>query len=170
MKAYVRKPCKRCGQPKDGDKYQTGHQWYCSACAVEVRKDYWRKHVKYWCTQCMNPWFCAACKANKYARIKLAAANRKHKPDSTYFRPVNAERWWQARSHSMVSAAVKKGLLPNLKTGEYACSDCGAVAMEYDHRDYGRPFDVDPVCRSCNKQRGTAIWPVAERFQFKKIA
>lgn len=101
--------------------------------------------------------------------MKAAMALRKVRSSSGYFRPFNAERWWQARSHSMVSAAVKKGLLPNLRTGEYACSDCGGVALEYDHRDYGRPFDVDPVCRSCNKQRGTAIWPVAERFDFKKI-
>lgn len=170
MKSYVRKPCKRCGQPKDGNKYETGHQWYCSACAVVVQREYWANRLPYWCSKCTNPWACPSCKAKKYERMKLAAANRKRKSGSNYFRPLNAEKWWQSRSHSMVKAAVEKGLLPDLRNGEYACADCGKVAHEYDHRDYGRPFDVDPVCRSCNKRRGTAVWPVAERFQFKKIA
>jgi hypothetical protein len=37
------------------------------------------------------------------------------------------------------------------------CVDCGAPAVFYDHRDYDKPFDVVPVCRSCNIRRGTAM-------------
>jgi hypothetical protein len=55
--------------------------------------------------------------------------------------------------------------LPSLKTGEYACVDCGGVALEYDHRDYGRPVEVEPVCRSCNKRRGRAKWPQPREFK-----
>ncbi|MEJ7746316.1 MAG: hypothetical protein WKF61_06115, partial [Luteimonas sp.] len=118
---------------------------------------------------CNSPWYCVTCTRNKRERMKASMANRKTRSESGYFRPINAERWWQQRSHSLVQVAIKRGFLPNLKTGEYACMDCGAVAVEYDHRDYGRPFDVDPVCRSCNKQRGTAIWPTAERFLFERV-
>jgi hypothetical protein len=68
----------------------------------------------------------------------------------------------------MVAAAKKQGLLPKLD-GSIACVDCGEAAREYDHRDYARPLDVQPVCRKCNKKRGTAKWPSADQFQFKRV-
>ena len=46
------------------------------------------------------------------------------------------------------------GRLPNAKT--LICVDCGAQAHDYDHRDYRKPLDVVPVCRSCNLKRGPA--------------
>jgi hypothetical protein len=36
------------------------------------------------------------------------------------------------------------------------CVDCGNDAFHYDHRDYGIPLAVDPVCRKCNALRGSA--------------
>jgi len=36
------------------------------------------------------------------------------------------------------------------------CTDCGAQARDYDHRDYARPLDIEPVCRRCNQKRGPA--------------
>ena len=58
-------------------------------------------------------------------------------------------------AYAKVSAAIKQGLLPH--PSECACTDCGKPARDYDHRDYRKPLDVDPVCRSCNKRRGPAI-------------
>ena len=40
----------------------------------------------------------------------------------------------------------------------HICVDCGAPAVDWDHRDYRNIADVEPVCRSCNQQRGPAIW------------
>jgi hypothetical protein len=37
------------------------------------------------------------------------------------------------------------------------CVDCGAQARDYDHRDYNKPLEVNPVCRRCNLRRGPAI-------------
>ena len=85
------------------------------------------------------------------------------------FLPESADKYWAHRAHVLVSAAVSKGVLPSLKDREYACTDCDGIATEYDHRDYSRPLDVEPVCGSCNKRRGTAIWPTADRYQFKRI-
>jgi hypothetical protein len=51
--------------------------------------------------------------------------------------------------------AVNKGLLPHPKTLE--CNDCGAPAICYDHRDYNKPLEVEPVCKSCNGSRGAGI-------------
>lgn len=37
------------------------------------------------------------------------------------------------------------------------CADCGEPAYCYDHRDYRKPIDVEPVCRACNVRRGPAL-------------
>lgn len=58
------------------------------------------------------------------------------------------------RAHAVVSAAVKCGLLP--RACEQNCVDCGRTAQVYEHRDYNQPLVVEPVCRSCNKKRGSA--------------
>lgn len=57
--------------------------------------------------------------------------------------------------NGIVARAISKGLLPALN-GLVACVDCGVVATEYDHRDYNRPLDVQPVCHQCNIRRGPA--------------
>lgn len=57
--------------------------------------------------------------------------------------------------HMAVSKAVRKGLLPKLD-GSIVCVDCGAPAEVYDHREYAKPLEVDPVCRGCNVRRGPA--------------
>jgi DNA-binding XRE family transcriptional regulator len=36
----------------------------------------------------------------------------------------------------------------------FKCVDCGAPATQYDHRDYSKRRDVEPVCEPCNKKRG----------------
>lgn len=59
-------------------------------------------------------------------------------------------RAWQA-----VSIAVKDGRLR--KASDLVCVDCGAPAAHYDHRDYLKPLDVDPVCVGCNRRRGAGL-------------
>ncbi len=54
--------------------------------------------------------------------------------------------------------AVVRGELPNLKLLQVDCVDCGRRASAHDHRDYGKPLEVDPVCGSCNYKRGSAIF------------
>lgn len=36
------------------------------------------------------------------------------------------------------------------------CHFCGEAASGYEHRDYSRPFNVRPICRSCNWKLGPA--------------
>lgn len=59
------------------------------------------------------------------------------------------------RAHSAVSLAVARGQLPRAK--ELVCLDCGGPANDWDHRDYAKPLEVEPVCRSCNLLRGPAL-------------
>ena len=49
------------------------------------------------------------------------------------------------------------GKLPSLSDGSTPCVDCKKPADVYDHRDYGKPIDVVPVCKSCNRKRGEAL-------------
>ena len=60
-----------------------------------------------------------------------------------------------APAHQAVRKAILAGLLPALD-GSVACVDCGKEAVAYDHREYSRPLDVDPVCQRCNLFRGPA--------------
>ena len=64
----------------------------------------------------------------------------------------------QGRAHGTVAQAIRAGLLPNPKT--LACVDCGSPACGYDHRNYRRPLEVKPVCKSDNSSRGPAepLW------------
>lgn len=54
-----------------------------------------------------------------------------------------------------VAKARKEGRLP--PATNFACRDCGGAAREYDHRDYGSPLAVEPVCPSCNVRRGKGL-------------
>lgn len=60
----------------------------------------------------------------------------------------------QRAAHSIVACAVRHGILKH--PGDFECVDCGKQASVYDHRDYYKPLDVAPVCRSCNVIRGQA--------------
>lgn len=64
---------------------------------------------------------------------------------------------YQTLAHQFVTIAVRYGDLTNLQENFVACADCGSRAQEYDHRDYMKPLQVDPVCRSCNQARGEAL-------------
>lgn len=71
------------------------------------------------------------------------------------------------RAHAAVSRAVAAGRLK--KASECVCVDCGAQARCYDHRDYNKPLDVEPVCSRCNKLRGPAIPVEALRIPRPKV-
>jgi len=59
------------------------------------------------------------------------------------------------RALSAVAQAIHRDrTLPHLKSRVIPCADCGRRALQYDHRDYRKPLDVVPVCRSCNCRRG----------------
>lgn len=60
----------------------------------------------------------------------------------------------QNEAISAVNRAVKYGKIQPATA--FACVDCGKPAQCYDHRDYSKPLDVEPVCRSCNHKRGPA--------------
>lgn len=55
----------------------------------------------------------------------------------------------------LVSTAIRLGVMRPAK--EFSCVDCGKPAAHYDHRDYNKPLDVDPVCLTCHGARGRGI-------------
>jgi hypothetical protein len=55
----------------------------------------------------------------------------------------------------LVARAIDLGVL--LKPSYYLCVDCGSRATQYEHRDYNKPLDVEPVCVTCNNRRGPGI-------------
>jgi len=67
----------------------------------------------------------------------------------------NPKRVGSVSAINAVQKAIKNGILAPAKT--LICVDCGRPGECYDHRDYGKPLDVVPVCRKCNYRRGSAI-------------
>ena len=67
----------------------------------------------------------------------------------------NSDVRLRQRAIARVHMAVVKGILSKLD-GKIACTDCGKPAWQYDHRDYGKPLEVQPVCHKCNNHRGPA--------------
>lgn len=59
------------------------------------------------------------------------------------------------QAQAQVRKAVKSGAIPAATS--LTCTDCGKPAEGYDHRDYTRPLDVEPVCHHCNFARGPAF-------------
>lgn len=76
----------------------------------------------------------------------------------------------QPQAGAAVNSAIKHGKLPQLTNadGETTCIDCGQPATVYDHRDYSKPLDVDPVCRSCNSRRGRAAYLCGDYRQMQR--
>ena len=102
------------------------HPVYCDVCGKELT---YTRPSKFLCVEC----------SARRESVRQSAFERN--------RPLAV----QARL--AVQRAVGSGDLPKLD-GSVACVDCGKPARNYDHRDYRKPLDVDPVCVSCNKQRG----------------
>jgi hypothetical protein len=59
-------------------------------------------------------------------------------------------------AYSLVAKAIHEGELPKLD-GSIPCADCGQPATNYEHRDYSKPLEVEPVCSKCNHSRGHAV-------------
>lgn len=58
-------------------------------------------------------------------------------------------------ARSRVGGAIKKGELKPPQ--DFACTDCGGEATQYDHRDYRLPLVVEAVCDPCNRKRPPAL-------------
>jgi hypothetical protein len=71
------------------------------------------------------------------------------------FRTMSAIR---RKASATVARAIRQGQLPRLGSGcGIRCTDCDSDARVYEHRDYSKPLEVEPVCFSCNLRRGPAI-------------
>jgi hypothetical protein len=140
-KRYHRVDCDKCGGSYEIP-YQPYRGWLCDVCGPVVAQ-----------------------RRSEIAQRALATRQARY---PKLHRPKHASELWSRFAHYTVSTAVRYGILPRLD-GTIACVDCGKAAQEYDHRDYARPLEVAPVCKSCNRRRGTASWPDAGQIQFQRI-
>lgn len=69
-----------------------------------------------------------------------------------YSMAYHAQRPLVGLASREVHKAVRRGELKPIRG--LSCVDCSKPAQVYDHRDYTRPLDVEPVCLSCNRKRG----------------
>lgn len=97
-------------------------------------------------------------------RGRRAAETRRARYPDRYAPKAPGQAAWQSMAQQAVAKAKKAGILPDLSTGAFACVDCGKPATVYEHRDYSRPLDVEPVCGGCNARRGCAKYPQQASF------
>lgn len=72
----------------------------------------------------------------------------------------NYDKDYQRIAWAIMRFHIRTGRLIHLKSDGSAgvpCVDCGDPATGYDHRDYRKPLEVDPVCNPCNRRRGVAL-------------
>lgn len=99
------------------------------------------------------PKYCVDCAPQAYV------LNRRNRPKNTD----------NDTSRKVTKYAVKVGFLP--PPTEFDCQDCGRVKAEcYDHRDYNKPLDVDPVCLRCNSSRGRGIPLKSPHLDIESVA
>jgi len=71
---------------------------------------------------------------------------------------------WKAAERAIGARAAMKVVAKAVRGGRiqpaaaFACADCSDAAAVYDHRDYTKPLQVEPVCLRCNARRGPAFW------------
>lgn len=72
--------------------------------------------------------------------------------------PDSCPGFYTARNRAIAAIGhmINLGRLPH--AFQRTCVDCGVSAQVYDHRDYSKPYEVDPVCQKCNLARGRAKW------------
>ena len=104
-----------------------------------------------------RPRFCEACGSDITSRptISVFCLDCYDERQKIFQRLHAQKRKLRAKAHAQVAAAIKDGHIHRLD-GSVDCTDCGKPAAHYDHRDYNRPLEVEPVCASCNLQRGPA--------------
>lgn len=159
--------CKQCGGPKVGRSVSTAV--FCMPCSKQRNTMRFaaegRKRVGYVAPLKLDGrWCCLDCKT-PLRQLVINGKKRvgQHRCDqcrdeNTFRLDVLSGR--QAAATAL-ARAIGRGDLPRA-TG-LRCADCGGDATCYDHRDYGYPLQVDPVCQSCNVMRGPAL-PVHSYF------
>ena len=67
---------------------------------------------------------------------------------------INRNHWYWYHAQRY---AQKQTIRPHDLVFTYIkCMDCDNRATCWDHRDYMKPNEVDPVCKKCNYKRGSA--------------
>lgn len=128
------------------------HHTWCKDCCKPYTKAYNLKNKEY-----------KAARAKKYTQLNKDNINKKvqawlkKNPDKAKDRARKSTQSGQKAAMSQVHRAIQNNKLINLAISYINCSDCKSRATVYDHRDYNKPLEVEPVCRGCNYQRGKAV-------------
>lgn len=142
-----RKMCRDCGENPLHD----GRSSYCDPCKSAHRKEKilrWSDNV---CRECGT----SIAQRHYLARYCFPCAEERRKRSTIRSWKNSPLRSGHEASRKITKYAVKIGFLP--PPTDFDCQDCGKPAECYDHRDYNKPLDVDPVCVSCNSSRGRGI-------------
>jgi hypothetical protein len=94
---------------------------------------------------------CSSCGCEYQYPLDDGSGRSKPKTGRCLFCSVLREMYAAKAGGALTNAYIWRGL-PRAST--LKCLDCGAPAAAYDHRDYDKPLEVEPVFRKCNVKRG----------------
>lgn len=97
----------------------------------------WRGRPSFKCFHCQHEFYVRKTRAKLFCVDCEAEADRQ-----------------KSRAVQRVKLAIKRGDIQ--PPTNFSCVDCKKPATCYEHRDYGRVLDVQPICASCNRKRGPA--------------
>lgn len=151
--------CKQCSTPL---KRSGGGALFCFPCSqlrarIRIGDASRKRHAQLHPMSLAGEWVCRDCKCFIGQCVQ---GGKKRRPslrcDSCrwvhrIFLDILSGRQEAARA---IAAERRHGRLS--APSDFVCTDCPRPAECYDHRDYGQPLRVDPVCRSCNVLRGHA--------------
>ena len=93
-----------------------------------------------------------------YRCVDCGAPNSNGHPMTQRCKPCAANFYEHlTRANRAVQREIAHGRMQ--KAAALTCVDCGGQARDWDHRDYSKPLQVEPVCRACNFKRGPALYP-----------
>lgn len=95
---------------------------------------------------------CMPCRTRKMRRCRARGTYKVR--EKAYEVKRHQEKPLAIRAKYDVRNAIRRGEIP--RASSFNCCDCGKPATCYDHRDYLKPLNVNPVCYSCNAIRGAA--------------
>lgn len=136
----------------------------CSRChAVRPLNEFNKNRAQYkgyshYCRDCMKVWKWIYRERYRKQRNAYQRLYRRLRPDLYSACRRRYVEKGGLHANIVVLKMVGDGCLPNLKKTFIPCADCHIErAIRYDHRDYDKPAEVEPVCNRCNILRGAAL-------------
>lgn len=124
--------CKKCGDEFlcSAAKIRKGH-YICKPCSTVVSRSWANKN--------------AARRAEKQKLYQSREETKRRKIEQFKRRRNDPVEGNKVRTREATRRLIKSGVIP-----KSPCAKCGAIKAEAHHHDYGKPNEIEWLCRKCH--------------------